>query len=337
MKVLVVGTGSIGQRHITNLIDLGVNVVAFSYRAAGGAPCTSATAVPLASNLLDALQDDGLDAVVIANNTVLHMDVALMAAQHKKNLFIEKPLSISLAGCDELQTLADRHHLTVEAGFMLRFHPNLVWIKQYLEDGLIGELMFMRASIGQWLPDWRPETDHRTGYGAFRKTGGGVIFDLIHELDLVRWLGGNVSDVTAMTRKVGSLGIETEAVAQIGLRLDSGALAQVHLDYVRPGYGRMLELVGELGVLSWDYTTGSVSLSGADGSLKIVHRVPAEFARNTMFRDHMAYFLQRLSTPKLAPTSSLEDAIGAMRVALACHQSAEERRCIRPEQTDFHF
>ena len=336
MKVLVVGTGSIGQRHISNLMHLGAEVAAFSYRAAEGAPCSSHAGMRLVENLHDALQED-FDGVVVANRTDLHMDVALEAARRKKNLFLEKPLSVSLAGCDELQALMGLHALVVEAGFMLRFHPNLVWIKQYLADGALGELMHLRASVGQWLPDWRPGTDHRTGYGAFRKTGGGVIFDLIHELDLVHWLAGAVVDVTAMTRHVDCLGIETEAIAQIGLRLESGALAQVHLDYVRPGYGRALEIVGSIGVLTWDYPTGTVSLSRADGSSDIVHRVPSEFDRNTMFREHMAYFLRRLSTPELKPSSSLGNAIEALQIALACHRSAEERQCIKPKEIDFHF
>ncbi|MDH4233697.1 MAG: Gfo/Idh/MocA family oxidoreductase [Gallionella sp.] len=336
MKVLVVGTGSIGQRHISNLMHLGAEVAAFSYRAAEGAPCSSHAGMRLVENLHDALQED-FDGVVVANRTDLHMDVALEAARRKKNLLLEKPLSVSLAGCDELQALMGLHALVVEAGFMLRFHPNLVWIKQYLADGALGELMHLRASVGQWLPDWRPGTDHRTGYGAFRKTGGGVIFDLIHELDLVHWLAGAVVDVTAMTRHVDCLGIETEAIAQIGLRLESGALAQVHLDYVRPGYGRALEIVGSIGVLTWDYPTGTVSLSRADGSSDIVHRVPSEFDRNTMFREHMAYFLRRLSTPELKPSSSLGNAIEALQIALACHRSAEERQCIKPKEIDFHF
>ena len=336
MKVLVVGTGSIGRRHISNLITLGAEVTAFSHRAAGGASSSSNLGVPLVESLFDALHDDDLNAVVVANSTDLHMDVALEAARCKKGLFIEKPLSVSLAGCDELQALIETHALVVEMGFMLRFHPNLVWIKQYLVSDSLGELMSMRASVGQWLPDWRPGTDHRIGYSAFRKTGGGVIFDLIHELDLVCWLAGTVVDVTAMTRHVGCLGIETEAIAQIGLRLESGALAQIQLDYVRPGYGRMLEIVGTLGVLSWDYTTSTVSLSRAGGSTDVVHRVPHEFDRNSMFREHMAYFLRRLSTPDHGPSSSLEDGIFAMRIALAAHLSAEKRCCIRPHEIDYH-
>lgn len=331
MKVLVVGTGSIGRRHIANLSALGADVAAFSYRGtAGVAPLDN---VRMVAHLEQALDDD-FDAVVVANRTDLHIGVALEAARRKKHLFIEKPLSVSLAGCDELCDLVETSQIAVEAGFMLRLHPNLRFMKRVLSDGALGELMHLRASVGQWLPDWRPGTDHRKGYGATRSTGGGVILDLIHELDLAQWLAGPVADVTAMTRHVESLKIETEAIAQIGLRMESGTLAQIHLDYVRPGYGRSLEIVGEHGVLSWDYVTGVVTRSGAHGIVTEVHRVPAEFERNSMFRDHMAHFLNRVRNPALPAASSLQESVAAMRVALACHQSAAERRCVHPAQIE---
>lgn len=253
VKVLVVGTGSVGRRHIANLLNLGVQVSSYSYRG------TSVIGADPVTDLAAALQSD-FDAVVVANKTDQHLDVAIRAAHAGKHLFIEKPVATCLAGCEELQNIVQQRSLVVEAGFMLRFHPNLLWIKQSLGEGILGDVMYLSASVGQWLPDWRPDSDYRTSYSAFRSSGGGVIFDLIHELDLVYWLAGEVAEVSAMTRYVKSLAIETEAIAQVGIRLKSGVLAQVHLDYVRPAYSRRLEIVGTRGVLSWDYMTNKVSL-----------------------------------------------------------------------------
>lgn len=335
MHVLVVGTGSIGKRHIANLLALGARVSAFSYRAAAGTESSTSvfddTRVQRAPDLAQALISD-VDAVVVANRTDLHLTVALQAARSGKHLFLEKPLAASLAGVADLQREVAQRGLVVEAGFMLRCHPNVRWIQAYLASGALGELFHARAAVGQWLPDWRPGTDHRQGYGAFRAHGGGVVFDLIHELDLMHGLLGPVADVSAMTRVVQSLEIETEAVAQIGLRMDSGVLAQVHLDYVRPGYGRDMEIVGREGVLVWDYPAGTVSLARAGAAPEIVHRVPTGFERNTMFREHMAHFLHRIETPMLPAISSLTDAEAVLRLALAAHQSSAERRHVRPTE-----
>lgn len=333
MKFLVVGTGSIGRRHITNLLHLGQDVLAYSVR---GNPSGIVDGVSILEVWPETLPLD-VDAVIVANSTEQHIMVALQAARQGKALYIEKPLSTSLVGIEELAHINKSKGLVVESGFMLRSHPNLVWIKKYITDGMLGELMHFRASVGQWLPDWRPGTDHRTGYGAFREKGGGVIFDLIHELDLVRWLGGQVIDVIAMTRCVNQLEIETEAIAQVGLRLDSGALAQVHLDYVRPGYGRALEIVGSQGVLSWDYTKGTVLLESSDGSEHVVHSLPESFDRNAMFLRYMRHFLNRIAAPSIPALSSLQDGIDALRIALACHYAASERRSIHPDELPENF
>lgn len=333
MRVLVAGTGSVGRRHIANLCRLGCEVVAYSYR--GKVPEIDGVSAPVSvvTDIEEGWKKNP-DAVVVANSTEQHLEVALQAARRGIDLYIEKPLSISLEGVRELTDLVQANKLVVETGFMLRFHPNLVWVKDFLASGQLGELMYLRAAVGQWLPDWRPGTDYRLGYSADPTKGGGVIFDLIHELDLVNWLGGRVVDVAAMTRDTRLLEIQSEAIAQIGLRLESKALAQVHLDYVRPGYGRTLEIVGHRGVLHWDYSQGTVTLGESDGSIRIVHSCPSGFDRNAMFLQAMAHFLRRISDSSVLPASSLEGGVESLRVALACHRSASERRNIRPDEID---
>jgi predicted dehydrogenase len=333
-----VGTGSVGMRHIRNLLALGVRVHAYRHRPPGGDQQPLPAGVLQVSDI--ALAMVSCDGVVVANRTDQHVDTALLACEAGKPVFVEKPLSLSLAGVDALaQRVADRQ-LVVEAGFTLRRHPNLIWMQQQLTAGALGSIHYFRAAVGQHLADWRPGTDYRAGYSARPEWGGGVIFDLIHELDLVAWLGGQVTEATAMTRRVDSLGIQTEAIAQIGLRLASGALAQVHLDYVRPRYERMLEVVGERGFMVWDYTHGSVWLGIAGKPAEVVHRVPATFERNTMFYEHMARFLDRIDDRDnvcTSPVSPLDDAVAALRLALACHRSAQDRRVVSLAEIDNQY
>lgn len=331
MRVLVAGTGSVGRRHIANLCRLGCEVVAYSYRGRVPEIEGVSTSISVVTDMEEGWGSKP-DALVVANSTEQHLEVALEAARQGIHLYIEKPLSISLEGVRELTDLVQAKELVVEAGFMLRFHPNLVWMKDFLASGQLGELMYLRAAVGQWLPDWRPGTDYRLGYSADPGKGGGVIFDLVHELDLVNWLGGRVVDVSAMARDTRLLEIQSEAIAQIGLRLESKALAQVHLDYVRPGYGRTLEIVGHRGVLHCDYSQGTVTLGESDGSVRVVHSCPSGFDRNAMFLMAMAHFLRRISDSSVPPASSLTDGIESLRVALACYRSVSERRNIRPDE-----
>jgi predicted dehydrogenase len=322
-KILVVGTGSIGSRHIANLLSLGADVLTYSYRS-------EPRAEPWRDHVraFDRLEDAfaaGPDAVVVANRTDQHIDAALRGAREGRALFIEKPLSHSLAGVDELVRETESRGLVVESGFMLRLHPNAIWLKSFLEAGELGDLFYCRAAVGQHLPEWRPAQDHRASYSASAVCGG-VIFDLSHELDLVAWLFGPIDAVHAMTAHVPSLQIQSEAIAQIGLRTARGLLAQVHMDYVRPVYGRTLEIAGSRGVVTWDYVEGIVSMAAPGNAIRTVHRVPAAFARNDLFLAHMQHFLARLADPSLAPVSSLDDGVAALRTAVACHQSAAEGR-----------
>jgi predicted dehydrogenase len=139
-----------------------------------------------------------------------------------------------------------------------------------------------------------------------------------------------------MQRPLAQLEIETEAVTEISMRLANGLLAQVHLDYVRPGYGRTLEILCSKGVLTWDYSTSRVVFTAANGQQTIVHEASG-FERNTMFMDAMQYFLKRVKEPSLPPAASLDESIQSLRVALASHQSSRERRFVRPSDVSAEF
>lgn len=330
MKVLVVGTGSVGRRHAENLRALGAEVATYSYRAASMATnseCAFEASVP--SDLETAL--DAADAVVVANRNDQHVAVATESARRGKAVFVEKPLSNSLRGTSELLCMERDRSIAVEAGFTLRCHPNVSFIRALLRSGDLGEVICVRAAVGQWLPDWRPGTDYTKSYAARRNTGGGVLFDLVHEIDLVHLFVGPISVVSCMRRTVPQLRIETESVAQLTLRCESGVLGQVHMDYVRRGYGRSFEVVGTKGTLTWDYLNATVHRDVGAGRLETLH-VANGFQRNEMFVEHMKRFISRVRAPEIPATSSLGDSVAVLRLALAGHLSDSEGRHVSPSE-----
>ena len=256
---------------------------------------------------------------------------ALAAARKGLNLFIEKPLSHSMAGLAELNELIRKQELVVEVGCMMRFHPNLVAIKKMLDEKVIGRPYFARAVVGQHLPDWRPGTDYRRSYSAHRQQGGGVVLDLVHELDLLVWWFGRVEEVAAMLGFSSDLEITSESVAQINLRFGSGLLAQVHMDYLRPAYHRSIEIVGSKGQLTWEDGKGSVTLMARGARPRRVSRVPKGFDRNDMFLAHMRHFFSRLRDGTAEEAVPFEDGLHVQRIALAAHQSSSDRRFVRPD------
>lgn len=330
LKVLVVGTGSIGTRHIENLLALKASVSAYSYREERTGALFKKYGIRVFPSL-DSAFDSEPEAIIISTRTDQHMEVAIRAAERGIHLYIEKPLSNSMDGIDELKRLSESKSLVVEIGCMMRFHPGLRAIKELLERGEIGKPYFTRVCVGQYLPDWRPEQDYHQSYSAKSNYGGGVLFDLIHELDYLCWWFGPVSDVAAFLDHVSDLEIETEDIAQILLRFGNGLVAQVEMDYLRPFYRRDCEVVGSEGVISWDYNSGKVTMKIKGASEAKVFDQPASFERNAMFVDHMKHFLNRIKKGD-NPAVDLEEGINVLKVALAAHRASEDRRAVRPSE-----
>ncbi len=330
LNILVVGTGSIGTRHIENLLSFNMSVSAYSYREEKGGTLSKKYGIRVFPSIESAFESEP-DAVIISNRTDLHMETALAAAQRGIHIYIEKPLSNSMKGINELRRLMESKSLIIEVGCMMRFNPGLRTIHGFLERGEIGKPYFARVCIGQYLPDWRPEQDYNQSYSAKSDYGGGVLFDLIHELDYLYWWFGPVSDVSAFLDRVSELEIETEDVAQILLRFGSGVVAQVEMDYLSPFFRRNCEVVGSKGIIFWNDNFGEVTLKIKGTSEARVFNQPVSFRRNTMFVDLMKHFLNRIKKGG-DPAVGLEDGINVLKVALAAHRASETRRAVRPSE-----
>lgn len=219
---LVVGCGSIGKRHIGNLIARGAGeILAFDVRADRRREVESQFGVESLGHLEDAWKRRP-NVALITVPTNLHIPLALQAAEHGCHLFIEKPLSDRLEGVDQLlEAVRVRNPVTL-VGCNMRFHPGLMMVKKLLEEGTIGRVVAARVEVGQYLPDWHPWEDCRHAYSAHRDLGGGVILDAIHEIDYIRWMLGEVEAIACFAGKLGHLEIEAEDTAAILLRFADG-------------------------------------------------------------------------------------------------------------------
>jgi predicted dehydrogenase len=321
--VVVCGAGSIGTRHIRNLLELGASVSAWRSRAERAPELASALGIRVHTDLDDAIAS--ADAVVVATATNHHMQIAMAAAQAGKALFIEKPLSHDLQGVPELEHVVAQRGLAVEIGCQLRLHPSLRALKDRLASGDDGPVHALRAAVGQRLDLWRPGTDYRQCYSADTTRGGGALLDLIHEIDLALWLAGPMTRVSAELAQVADLDIRAEDIACLNLAAHCGTLVQLEMDMVSPVYRRTLEIVCREAVYRWDDTAGHLLRATTEGE-KIAVALPPGFTRNDLFHAHMQHFLRRLIDPCIAPICALRDGIDALAVAVAARQ-ASERRC----------
>ncbi len=315
-RILVCGAGSIGRRHIHNLKSLGARVSVWRARPHLAAELAAELEVPVHTELQPALAD--VEAVVVATATDEHLPVALAAARAGKDLFLEKPVSHTLDGIPELRRLLAGR--VVEVGCQLRAHPALRHLAARLRAGGDGPIRTFRCAVGQRLDTWRPGTDYRHCYSADAARGGGALFDLIHEIDLVHWLMGRVVAVCARLNTVGDLELRADDLANLIFTTDRGAVGQVQMDMLSPVYRRDLEVVLQKAIYRWDDRHGQLTRLDADGPT-VVHRVADDFTRNTLFLNHMSHFLQRLDNPAILPYCSLEAGIRALETALAAREA----------------
>jgi predicted dehydrogenase len=326
MKILIAGLGSIGRRHLRNLLDLGEKDILLYRTRRSTLPDDELSDFPVVTDLSAAL-DWRPDAAIIANPTALHLETAILAAQAGCHLLLEKPISHSVEGLPALRQAVQKGGGQVLVGFQFRFHPGLRQAAVWIAQGAIGRPLSFHAHWGEYLPDWHPWEDYRRGYSARSDLGGGVILTLSHPLDYLRWLLGEVDCLWAFSGKSGELEIDVEDTAEIGLRFRNGAIGSVHLDYNQRPPAHTLEIIGTRGTLSWDNRDGAAALYDAESqewqrvSPEILLGMKRPFERNDLFLAEMRHFLV-VARGEVLPDCSLEDGTAALHLALAAQESA---------------
>ncbi len=313
MRGLIVGYGSIGRRHARNWAALELGPLDVCPR----------------EGLADALRQRP-DVVLVTNPTSLHVATVCQALEAGAHVLVEKPLGSTLEGVPALLEQARRVGRILAVGYTFRFHPGLSRLKELVRTNAIGAIVSARAEAGEYLPDWHPWEDYRHSYSGRRDLGGGVVLTLSHELDSLCWLLGPPRRLTAFAAHASRLEIDTEDVADILLELAGPTLAAIHVDYVRRAPRRALELVGDEGVLRWEYEANRVlRFEPATRQWRLEQGDP-RFERNQMFVDELRAFARTVQDGDAAPTplATGEQGAAILAVALAALQSARDGQAV---------
>ena len=196
LRALVIGYGSIGARHTRILDGMGLAVSVVSRRGEAGGR-------PVFSSLPQALSAARFDYVVIATETSEHAQALAILAQAGFDgiVLAEKPLLAAPA------PMPPHGFRNAGVGYNLRFHP----AAQALRAALAGaSAEIANFQIGQWLEDWRPGRPAASIYSASAATGGGVLRDLSHELDMIAWLFGPWKQVAAIGGRLSNVTVDAD-------------------------------------------------------------------------------------------------------------------------------
>jgi predicted dehydrogenase len=327
MKFLIAGLGSIGRQHLRNLVALGEKDIVLYRTHQSTLPDDELADFPVETDLIQALRGKP-GAVIITNPTAMHLEIAIPAARAGCHLLLEKPVSDSLEGIEELFEAIESGGGEVLVGYQFRFHPGLQIVDDLLQNKTIGHPVLVRAHWGEYLPGWHPWEDYRQGYSARADLGGGVILTLSHPLDYLRWLLGDVSELWAFSGNLGELAVEVEDAAEIGIKFESGAIGSVHLDYLQQPPNHYLELIGTEGTITWNYVSGGVRMYRSEEDTWQKFSIQEGFERNEMFLAEMSHFLD-LVNGKTKSKCTLSDGVRALELALAAKNSSEEKKIVQ--------
>lgn len=321
LKVLVAGSGSIGRRHMRNLRSLGISeLAACDPDPERLAPMVAELEIRPFGAFETAMEAFQPDAILICTPPSFHLMQARQGVAMGAHVFIEKPLSHSMEGVKALIGEARASGRVLQVGYNLRFHPAIRKLKQIVDEKTIGRILWARAEVGQYLPDWRPWQDYKQSYTARRELGGGIILDASHEIDYLLWFFGEPTDVLCMASTVSQLAVDVEDSASLLLRFASGAHADLHLDFVQRIPSRSCKLVGEEGTALWE--------DGEAPKVRVLRpdRKPEEFQvdfdDNEMYLSELTGFLNCVETGQ-SPLVDAAQAAQVLKWALAAREAAE--------------
>ncbi len=320
-RILIVGHGSIGKRHLNIVRE---TLPGADIRVLRHQPCDATP--EFADDCFNRLGDACAFApqvAAIANPAPFHLEAAGALAAAGCHLLIEKPLSHTTEGVRKLLQLVRRQGLILQVGYNLRFLPSLEEFRNRIRAGAIGRVLSIRCEIGQYLPSWRPGTDYRQGVSARQDLGGGVLLELSHELDYLRWIFGEVAWVSAWMGRRSALEIDVEDTAHLTLGFgpdDHSPVASLSLDFIRHDTTRQCTAIGEWGSLRWNGLTGAVE-EWAAGNVTwqpVFHQV---HQRDDSYRAQWHHFLDCVQTSQ-APRVGGEDGMAVLKIIEAAWQSA---------------
>ena len=260
-KILVVGLGSIGLRHVKNILTHFSNtrIIIYSKRKRIPIEIKNNNNVTIYDSLKKCL-DEQPNIGFITNESAFHVPTAIKLAKKGINLFIEKPLSNSYERLDELKKHVKKNKLITQMGCNFRFFPPIKKIKSLVNQREIGRIISVQVENNSYLPDYHPLEDYRKGYAARKDLGGGAVLTQIHEIDYLYWLFGDVKKISSFTGKYSDLSVTADDMSTSLVEFNDGVIGQIHISYFQRPYFRSCKIKGTKGIIEWNSLDNNVNV-----------------------------------------------------------------------------
>jgi predicted dehydrogenase len=304
LKILIIGLGSIAQKHIESIKKIDPFVILYALRSNSNS--IKIHDIVDIYKLEDIPRD--IDFILITNPTSLHAETILSALKFERPLFIEKPVFDTLFKKEEILKQLVEKNIKTYIGCNLRFHPALNFVKNLLNTKSV-KINEVNIYCGSYLPEWRPSQDYRKSYSSNKLLGGGVHLDLIHELDYAIWLFGKPIKSNSIKRKVSNLMIDTIDYTNYNLTY-SDFNVSIILNYYRNKPKRQIEIVFENEIILCDLLTSTITNINNDIIFK-----DEDFSFSKTYITQMNYFIENLKNDNIY-MNNIKESFEILKIAL---------------------
>lgn len=329
--IILVGLGSIGQRHFKNvktlLPDATVTIVRRSRKTMPDIECL---ADKIVDNIDDAIAACKPYACIISSPSTFHVADAMKFAAVGCPIFVEKPLSHSLSELSKLAKLVNEHKVIIMIAYILRFLPTMQRVKNIIDKKQFGDIVSASVSVGQYLPDWRPNQDYKTTVSAQKKLGGGALLELSHEIDYILHLFGYPEKLAASVVRSGKLEIDVEDSVDSLLMYPEGFCVHLHLDFLQKVSKRCCQITFDKAQLKWDVVSGKLSIETALDGKKVE---TVSNVSNEIYINELRYFFDCIDS-RVTPSIGLHDGTGVLSIINAIENASAQDSVISVEKAE---
>jgi len=337
-RILFIGLGGAGQRHLRLFRENLPNVDLIAYRSTNKTPLLNSDfsinqnesiedvyQIKIYNNFKEALALKP-DLVVISTPSSMHLEYAQLCASKGINVFVEKPISNSLEGLQTLRDTVEKNNVAIQVGFQRRFHPHLSKVKEIIKSGRLGQVLTVNFTVASYIPRWHPYENYLDLYACRKELGGGVLLTEIHEIDLAVWYFGMPKSVVCIGGTYSDVGMDVEDTVRLTLDYVDFSV-QINLTFWQKHHERNLSINGEEGYLSWNQD-GDLLIeeyfNKANGITKHSNPNPGN---DSMFDLQIKSLIENIEV--LDSKDNMNDSIISMKIIEAAKESMQKNAVIK--------
>ena len=341
-QILFIGLGGAGQRHLRlfkeNLVDENVEFIA--YRSTNKTPLLnpdfsvnheesleSVYGIKVYNDLNEALSLKP-DLAVISTPSSMHLKYAQLCAEKSIDVFVEKPLSNSTEGLQELKETVERNKVAIQVGLQRRFHPHLSRVNDIIKSGELGQVLTVNFTVASYIPRWHPYENYLDLYACRKELGGGVLLTEIHEIDLAVWYFGMPNSVVCIGGTYSDVGMDVEDTVRLTLDYSKFSV-QINLTFWQKHHERNLSINGEDGYLSWDQDDDTLKEEYFDSPYKNKACKNPNPENDAMFDSQIKSIIENFGL--LATVNNISDSIISLKIIEAAKESMGSAKVIHLE------